>query len=157
MLRDPRPADAAPYAQAFADDPTLSHALGFPALTRRDARRRLAGETRNRARGDSIRLVISDVAGAFHGLIRLHSIRSRTAQVGFMVVRAARRRGLALESLRLLVGWAFATLGLERVGLATLPDNVATQRLAERAGFVRRPDVAGEHAYEARAGDAAWA
>ena len=138
-LRDPRPDDAGPYVQAFADDPALARMVGFEAPTRAQVRRLFARESRDRARGECVRLVMADRADDFRGLILLHSFdwSNRRADCGLLVALAARRRGMALESLRLVVGWAFATLGLQRVGLATLPSNEATQRLAEKAGFLR--------------------
>jgi RimJ/RimL family protein N-acetyltransferase len=38
---------------------------------------------------------------------------------------------------RLVTGWAFATLGLARLQLTCAPDNLASQRVAERCGFTR--------------------
>jgi ribosomal-protein-alanine N-acetyltransferase len=42
---------------------------------------------------------------------------------------------MALEGVELLTRWAFDRLGIHRMQLATLSDNVPTRRLAERAGF----------------------
>jgi len=33
--------------------------------------------------------------------------------------------------------WAFGELGIERLNLETTPDNLPSQRVAERAGFTR--------------------
>jgi RimJ/RimL family protein N-acetyltransferase len=137
-LRPVRPADAAPYVQAFADDPTLARMVGFDAPTERSTRAAFRRDAKDRAAGEVARFAaVAD--DAFAGLFLLHSFAwpHRRAECGFLVVPAARRRGLALEAVRLLVGWAFSALGLQRVGLATLEENVATQRLAERAGFQR--------------------
>jgi RimJ/RimL family protein N-acetyltransferase len=133
-----QPADAAPYVQAFADDPTLARMVGFDAPTARAARDTFKGDPKDRAAGEMARFAAVD-GESFLGLFLLHSFswQHRRADCGFLVVPAARGRGVALEALRLLVGWAFAALGLQRVGLATLEENVATQRLAERAGFQR--------------------
>jgi RimJ/RimL family protein N-acetyltransferase len=38
---------------------------------------------------------------------------------------------------RLLAGWAFRELRIDRLQLTTHPDNTASQRVAERAGFTR--------------------
>jgi RimJ/RimL family protein N-acetyltransferase len=38
---------------------------------------------------------------------------------------------------RLLARWAFADLGIERLQLTCGPDNGASQRVTERAGFTR--------------------
>ncbi len=47
------------------------------------------------------------------------------------------------RALRLLAAYAFGSLGLARLELYTLLDNVASQRVAERAGFVRAGVAAG--------------
>ena len=144
--------------------------LGFEAPTVAVMRRTFRGERRDRAEGTAVRFAMTRPgADEFVGSVLLHTFhwRHRRADCGVMVVPAARRGGLALEALRLVVGWAFGTLGLQRVGLATLPENEATQRLAERAGF-RREGVLRSYSREfgrpadnvmfgAVPGDPAWA
>jgi RimJ/RimL family protein N-acetyltransferase len=77
--------------------------------------------------------------GAGLGLIDLHLFRddATLASVGYWVGPHARGRGAATRALRLVASWAFAELGIERLQLTTHPDNVASQRVAERAGFTR--------------------
>ena len=48
------------------------------------------------------------------------------------VVRAA-----ATIAVRLVSRWAFTVVGVDRLSLQTAPENVASQRVAERAGFTR--------------------
>jgi RimJ/RimL family protein N-acetyltransferase len=50
---------------------------------------------------------------------------------------AFRGRGLGADVVRVLCGYGFANLGLHRLALETLSDNVAMIRTAERLGFVR--------------------
>ena len=57
--------------------------------------------------------------------------------VGYMVAPGARGRGLATRALRVAARWAVAEAGVERLELTTHPENVASQRVAEKAGFVR--------------------
>ncbi|MEA2150118.1 MAG: hypothetical protein QOD69_1948 [Solirubrobacteraceae bacterium] len=71
----------------------------------------------------------------------------RAADLGYMLAAPARGRGLATRAVELLAGWAFGTLGLERLELRTMPENAASVALAARAGFepierplVRRPE-----------------
>ncbi len=138
LLRPVEPGDAAPYVQAFADDPSLARMVGFEAPSEGEARTTFKRDARERAAGEAARFAaVAD--DTFAGLFLLHSFAwtHRRAECGFLVVPAARRRGAGLEALRLVVAWAFGVLGLQRVGLATLEENVATQRLAERAGFQR--------------------
>ncbi len=44
---------------------------------------------------------------------------------------------MATRAVRLLSRWALTELGLSRVQLGTYIDNYASQRVAERCGFVR--------------------
>lgn len=57
--------------------------------------------------------------------------------IGYWVAPAARGRGVATHATRLMAGWAFAALGLQRLELTCGPDNERSQRVAERCGFVR--------------------
>jgi RimJ/RimL family protein N-acetyltransferase len=59
------------------------------------------------------------------------------ASVGYWVAAHARRRGVATHAVLLLARWAFDELGVERLQLTCGPDNRASQRVAERAGFTR--------------------
>ena len=59
------------------------------------------------------------------------------AGVGYWLVPAARGRGVATRAVRLLARWAFDSLGVVRLELTCGPDNVASQRVAERCGFTR--------------------
>lgn len=138
-LRPTQARDAGPYLQAFADDPRLAAMIGFDPPDERTTRGAFRRDARDRDAGTAARFAVLDAREEFLGLFLLHSFAwsHRRADCGFMVVPGVRGRGVALEALRLLVGWAFTTLGLQRVGLATLEANAAAQRLAERAGFER--------------------
>jgi RimJ/RimL family protein N-acetyltransferase len=57
-------------------------------------------------------------------------------QIGYWVLPAARGRGIATRALRLVCDWAFSR-GFPRLQLLTEPENDASQRVAERAGFRR--------------------
>ena len=59
------------------------------------------------------------------------------ATFGYWVVREARGRGVAKRALRLLSRWALNEHGLARVQLIVEPENVASIRVAENAGFQR--------------------
>jgi RimJ/RimL family protein N-acetyltransferase len=56
----------------------------------------------------------------------------------------ARGRGVCTRALRLLSRHALDDLGLQRLQLVADPDNVASQRVAEKAGF-RREGVLRAH------------
>ena len=61
----------------------------------------------------------------------------RTGECGWMAAPAARGRRVVPRAVRPMTDWAFATLGYERIETLIQPGNVASQRAAERAGFVR--------------------
>jgi RimJ/RimL family protein N-acetyltransferase len=77
--------------------------------------------------------------GAALGVIALHRTASDRGlgNVGYWLTPAARGRGVATLAVRLVAVWAFDRLAVERISLETAPENVASQRVAERAGFTR--------------------
>jgi RimJ/RimL family protein N-acetyltransferase len=58
------------------------------------------------------------------------------AELGYIVAREARGRGVASAALRLLTEWGFER-GLERLELRISSDNEASMRVAVRCGYVR--------------------
>jgi RimJ/RimL family protein N-acetyltransferase len=61
----------------------------------------------------------------------------RRCAVGYWLAREARGQGHATRALRLICDWGFRSLGLERIGVGAATGNLASQRVAERAGFTR--------------------
>jgi RimJ/RimL family protein N-acetyltransferase len=59
------------------------------------------------------------------------------AEIGYHVAPGARGRGLATAALRLLSEWAMDALPVARLQLTTHLDNPASQRVAEKAGYLR--------------------
>ena len=115
-------------AQLFSDEPP----------TREGHLRWLAAV---RARGDRQEFMIVDRAsGRSVGTIGLSQIdrKHQRAEYGVLIGEAdARGKGLASEASRLLLDYAFTTLGLNRVYLHVFPENEAAVRLYERVGFER--------------------
>jgi RimJ/RimL family protein N-acetyltransferase len=56
-------------------------------------------------------------------------------ELGYLVAPAARGRGVGTEMLRLLTAWAFTERGMLRAALMIDVANVASQRVAVRAGY----------------------
>lgn len=69
-------------------------------------------------------------------IYEIHAAQAR-ACVGYWLAPRARGRGIATRAVRLLARWAFDDLGIVRLQLTCGPDNLASQRVAERAGFTR--------------------
>jgi RimJ/RimL family protein N-acetyltransferase len=71
------------------------------------------------------------------GAVAITPGRDRTGEVGYWIAPWARGRGVAVRATRLHTDWAVDALGLARVELLTDVRNRASQRVAEKAGFVR--------------------
>ena len=138
MALRPWRADDVAGMLAFADPLVLRfswpHARPY---TEADARAYLA----SLARGDELgfALVAPDDAAAVLGGASLydHEPAQARARIGYWLVAAGRGRGVATHAVRLLADWAFAELALARLEITCAPDNRASQRVAERCGFVR--------------------
>jgi RimJ/RimL family protein N-acetyltransferase len=72
----------------------------------------------------------------------------------YWVAAAARRRGVAVTALGLVSRWALGSLGLQRLELFTDPRNRASQRVAERAGYVREGTLRSYQPFKGRRMDA---
>lgn len=89
-------------------------------------------------RGETYNFAITDAAtGELAGSIAVSVRRFSIGHIGYWVAREARGRGTATEALKALCRWCVDTLQLKRLELLTDPDNVASQRVAEKAGFRR--------------------
>jgi RimJ/RimL family protein N-acetyltransferase len=75
--------------------------------------------------------------GRVVGSIGLRVNDSGTGHVGYWCTREARGRGVVTRALRRVCAYGLDDLGLERLELITDPDNVASQRVAEKVGFAR--------------------
>ncbi len=56
-------------------------------------------------------------------------------ELGYIVARASRGRGIATEILRLLTRWAFEEVDAQRACLIIDVENTASARVAERCGY----------------------
>jgi RimJ/RimL family protein N-acetyltransferase len=62
---------------------------------------------------------------------------TRTLELGYVVAPAARGRGVATETLRLLTEWSFSELGALRIELFISAENEGSKTVATRCGYVR--------------------
>lgn len=83
--------------------------------------------------------VLDEDDGSFLGIALAPVIKAeeRTVELGYVIAPHARGRGVATAALRRLTEWAFTELGAERAELLISVDNTASQRVAERGGYVR--------------------
>lgn len=97
-------------------------------------------ESKRRA-GKLLHLAITDKAdNRVLGEILLFVRAAEMAQTGigeiaYIVDPAERGRGLATAAVRALSEWVFAELDLKRLQLSIHPDNRASRRVAEKAGY----------------------
>ncbi len=75
-----------------------------------------------------------EVVGSIGTSLNSQAYRGR---ISYWVAASARGRGVCTRALRLLSSWAFEDLELQRLELITDPDNAASQRVAEKAGYRR--------------------
>jgi ribosomal-protein-serine acetyltransferase len=89
------------------------------------------------ATGDGAQYAITR-NGAIAGTIGLHRVDWRNASVslGYWLARDAQGHGLVTRAVELLLGQAFAVLGLNRVDIRAAPDNARSRAVPERLGFV---------------------
>jgi RimJ/RimL family protein N-acetyltransferase len=87
---------------------------------------------------DGTELTFAIVDRQTETLLGLVTVRPRDGgSVGYWLAREARGRGLAAEALGAVLAWVREERGVERFVLTAHVDNVASQRVAERVGFVR--------------------
>ncbi len=82
---------------------------------------------------------IVDQSGRFLGGCGLNQIRTdhRFANLGYWVRTSAARRGVASAAVRRLADFAFIETDLLRLEIVAAVENVASQRVAEKAGALR--------------------
>jgi ribosomal-protein-alanine N-acetyltransferase len=135
---------------ADADIPALVEACQDPAVQRfttvpdsygpEDARRFHGMGTAGLADGTVVHVVTVDAetdALLGNAGIRRHHTDLGRWDVGYLVAPWARGRGIALRAVGLLCRFGFGELGAERIEICAEPENTASLRVAEKAGFVR--------------------
>jgi ribosomal-protein-alanine N-acetyltransferase len=131
LLRPLAEADVSTVAEACQDRDIQRwlSALPFP-YGEEDARTFIQSATDARA--------ITDAAtGELLGCIGWDEVDQGNLQIGYWVKREARGRGVATRALSLLARWALEERGSPRAQLLAEPGNVASCRVAEKAGFRR--------------------
>jgi RimJ/RimL family protein N-acetyltransferase len=142
VLRRLADGDVPQIARACDDPDTARFIPGMPApYTEADARAFVAVARAKWADGSVYMWAITDGGPDLLGTIALH-LGARTA-VGYWIAPWARNRGLATRAVETLCTWAFGEGGFDELELTTHPENVASQRVAEKSGFAREGLVPG--------------
>jgi len=74
--------------------------------------------------------------GAMVGACGLNQLdaANRRANLGYWIRSSATRRGIASAAVKMLAGWAFENTDLQRLEIVVAVDNVASLRVAQKAG-----------------------
>ncbi|HXV33512.1 MAG TPA: GNAT family protein [Gaiellaceae bacterium] len=132
VLRPLEEDDAPALAAAIRHDPDIDRWTSIPFPYTEELAREFIATTE-----ESAFAVLDPASGELLGGIGVRMRSARKAEVGYWIKASARGRGIATRALVLVARFAFAELGAARVQLTAEPDNVASQRVAEKAGFTR--------------------
>ena len=136
VLRSLERRDAPALARIIADPDVTRYTYLEPGFSEGDARRWVAT---SRASWDSglARVAVTDATTPDPlGVVGFEVDWRRSSAEGFYWLSAAARgRGLMTRALRLLTGWAFDAVGVERLYLIIEPVNEASKAVAARAGY----------------------
>ncbi|QDQ72572.1 GNAT family N-acetyltransferase [Pseudoluteimonas lycopersici] len=104
-----------------------------------DAEARIAHCTAARARGEEFAFGIFAADGELLGCVGLNQVNRahHSANLGYWIGEAHRGRGMAADAARQVATTGFGELGLVRIEIVTLPDNAASQRVAQKLGATR--------------------
>lgn len=159
-LRPMRAEDAGPYVAAFCEDEALGRLLGVePDPDEASVRQRIEAQLERAEERKSVRLAIADGAkDAFWGEVIVHSLQEqhRRGEIGFWVVPAQRRRGVASHAIALTLSWLFGELDLLRVEMTTTPENRVVPALARRLGFKQEGVLRSRNIERGRRVDIVW-
>jgi ribosomal-protein-alanine N-acetyltransferase len=137
VLRELREGDRAATLLAMRDA-VVARWLNMPSAPgNRDFDSLLRAVRNGRASGDRIDYVVTEAGEDVSLGAVIASRRHRdNYEVAYLAREAGRGRGLMTRAVRLLCDWLLEE-GVGRIELRTHPDNEASQKLAERAGFQR--------------------
>ena len=134
-IRPWRPEDAPVIAEALGDPgvrDNLRDGLPWP-YTEADALEFIAA---SQAEGMySFAITEDDIAVGSIKLSRQGNIHSRTAELGYYVVRRRWGRSIGTEALRLMCKFAFEQTDLLRIFAEPFVENIASRRAIEKNGF----------------------
>ena len=130
-----------PAVTRACQDPETQRWTGVPAGYEEEyARQYINGREESRRLGETLDMAVADahdlaMLGSV-GLVKFDAV-NRRGEVGYWVAPHARGRGVATAAVRLLSAAAFEQLDLIRLDLIVAVGNVASVRVAEKAGFTR--------------------
>ncbi|MGY3203850.1 GNAT family N-acetyltransferase [Streptomyces sp. TE5632] len=143
-LRPWSPEDSAGLAELYQDE-AMRRWASAAVHDEASAARWVTAQQRGWERGDRFAFAVQEtgVPGSAprlvgNAVLKCAARGSGSAEVGYWTAAHARGRGVAHRALTALTGWAFEAFtreGLTRLELVHQVDNVASCRVAEKAGF----------------------
>lgn len=133
-LRPLRQSDASALHPAFADAATMRYWAGPPHETLAETEGDIAWWLDHHPNSA---WTIMDADDRIVGRIGLQAVRAGVGEVGVILAPCGQGRGIASAALAAVVRHGFGPLGLHRIQADVDPDNHASIRLFERAGFAR--------------------
>ncbi|MER6807792.1 GNAT family N-acetyltransferase [Spirillospora sp. NPDC000708] len=137
-LRPFVPADI-PWVYEVSLDPAMQQFVQLPSPYRMEDAAffveeiAIAGGTTGRR----LELLVEETAtGAPLGRVGLGLGRKGSSEIGYWVAPEARGRGVACDAVRAVCRWAFVELDLELIEWRCEVGNLASRRVAEKAGFL---------------------
>ncbi|MGW1206647.1 GNAT family N-acetyltransferase [Streptomyces cyaneofuscatus] len=139
LMRPWREEDVPALLEAY-DDPVMRQWVRLPVSTPEEAARWLELQDEGWESGTRFSFAVTDTArsGELVGNLVLKRPGLERAEVGYWTAARARGRGVASRALEALTDWAFTAFadeGLVRLELLHQVDNVASCRVAEKAGY----------------------
>ena len=86
--------------------------------------------------GTCVFYVLVDEDGTVLGRFNLYALKDGTAELGYRVAQHVAGRGVATAAVQELCRFAAARYGLRTIRAATTHDNIASQKVLAKAGFV---------------------
>jgi ribosomal-protein-alanine N-acetyltransferase len=137
-LRPLREEDIEAIFQA-CQDPTISAFTRVPYPYDRELAEEFVRGSDLSYRGHQGIVFAIDRNGAFAGTIGLHSLQlsDHCAEVGYWIEKSHREKGIATLALKAILNFSFNVAAFRRIEAMADYDNLASQRVMERAGMVR--------------------
>lgn len=142
QIRRYRPDDVDAIIDAVLESKTeLSQWMPWchPEYSRQDAVTWVEGRPKAWEQNEEKSFLIVDSKDRLLGSCGIHHIdlRNNRGEIGYWVRSSATRQEVATEAVRLACQWAFQEGGLHRIEIVVSVENVASQRVAEKAGGIR--------------------
>ena len=140
-LRPWAPADAEAIVECIDGDPEIARWLDQvpQPYSLEDAKAYISGL------GEQAFAIVENETGRVVGSIGFGPVTDGVGEIGYWLRADARGRGLGTRALALISRWAVARGDVSRVQLRADPENEASCRVAEKAGFQREGVLRSAH------------